>query len=211
MPRPKLKSDDEVLEAATVVLKRCGPIEFTLSGVAKEVGLSRAALIQRFTNRDTLLVRMMERGVEQVRHYLNAIPIGAGPQGLWEFLQVLVRSMKHSQRLLGELSHLGTSSVPELRTLAIQRNRAVVEGIRKRLPPGAPAAAELLLHSVIAGATMQWAVDPDGELADHVLAQIAAILCLMFPEHDDFQLLRHMRKRRCAESLRQATNTTVVD
>lgn len=43
MPRPKLKSDDEVLEAATVVLKRCGPIEFTLSGVAKEVGLSRAA------------------------------------------------------------------------------------------------------------------------------------------------------------------------
>ncbi|EEF7217992.1 TetR/AcrR family transcriptional regulator, partial [Escherichia coli] len=23
MPRPKLKSDDEVLEAATVVLKRC--------------------------------------------------------------------------------------------------------------------------------------------------------------------------------------------
>lgn len=66
MPRPKLKSDDEVLEAATVVLKRCGPIEFTLSGVAKEVGLSRAALIQRFTNRDTLLVRMMERGVEQV-------------------------------------------------------------------------------------------------------------------------------------------------
>lgn len=62
MPRPKLKSDDEVLEAATVVLKRCGPIEFTLSGVAKEVGLSRAALIQRFTNRDTLLVRMMERG-----------------------------------------------------------------------------------------------------------------------------------------------------
>ncbi|HBB6052775.1 TPA: TetR/AcrR family transcriptional regulator, partial [Escherichia coli] len=54
----------------------------------------------------------------------------------------------------------------------------------------APAAAELLLHSVIAGATMQWAVDPDGELADHVLAQIAAILCLMFPEHDDFQLLQ---------------------
>lgn len=75
MPRPKLKSDDEVLEAATVVLKRCGPIEFTLSGVAKEVGLSRAALIQRFTNRDTLLVRMMERGVEQVRHYRHCCKV----------------------------------------------------------------------------------------------------------------------------------------
>lgn len=165
MPRPKLKSDDEVLEAATVVLKRCGPIEFTLSGVAKEVGLSRAALIQRFTNRDTLLVRMMERGVEQVRHYLNAIPIGAGPQGLWEFLQVLVRSMNtRNDFSVNYLISWYELQVPELRTLAIQRNRAVVEGIRKRLPPGAPAAAELLLHSVIAGATMQWAVDPDGEL-----------------------------------------------
>ncbi|WP_319950150.1 TetR/AcrR family transcriptional regulator [Klebsiella pneumoniae] len=137
MPRPKLKSDDEVLEAATVVLKRCGPIEFTLSGVAKEVGLSRAALIQRFTNRDTLLVRMMERGVEQVRHYLNAIPIGAGPQGLWEFLQVLVRSMNtRNDFSVNYLISWYELQVPELRTLAIQRNRAVVEGIRKRLPPG---------------------------------------------------------------------------
>lgn len=72
MPRPKLKSDDEVLEAATAVLKRCGPINFTLSEVANEVGLSRAALIQRFTNRDTLLVRMMERSVGQVRVHLDA-------------------------------------------------------------------------------------------------------------------------------------------
>ncbi len=106
MPRPKLKSDDEVLEAATVVLKRCGPIEFTLSGVAKEVGLSRAALIQRFTNRDTLLVRMMERGVRagaalpecdtDRRRAARALGIFAGARSEHE----------HSQRLLGELSHL---------------------------------------------------------------------------------------------------------
>lgn len=209
MPRPKLKSDDEVLEAATVVLKRCGPIEFTLSGVAKEVGLSRAALIQRFTNRDTLLVRMMERGVEQVRHYLNAIPIGAGPQGLWEFLQVLVRSMNTRNDFSVNYLISGTSS--GCRSYARDPAEPRGGGGSASDCPGAPAAAELLLHSVIAGATMQWAVDPDGELADHVLAQIAAILCLMFPEHDDFQLLQHMRKRRCAESLRQATNTTVVD
>ncbi|MDU9462744.1 TetR/AcrR family transcriptional regulator, partial [Escherichia coli] len=59
MPRPKLKSDDEVLEAAPAVLKRCGPIEFTLSGVAKAVGLSRPAFPTPFTTPDTQLVRMM--------------------------------------------------------------------------------------------------------------------------------------------------------
>lgn len=93
MPRPKLKSDDEVLGAASAVLKRCGPMSFTLNEVAKEVGLSRAALIQRFTNRDTLLVRMMERSVAQVQIHLDAMPAAPGPDGLWEFLQVLVRSM----------------------------------------------------------------------------------------------------------------------
>ena len=191
MPRPKLKSDDEVLEAATAVLKRCGPIDFMLSGVAKEAGLSRATLIQRFTNRDTLLVRMMERGVAQVRRYLDAMPLGAGPQGLWEFLQALVRSMNaRNDFSVNYLISWYELQVPELRTLAIQRNRAVVEGIRKRLPPGAVAEAELLLHSVIAGATTQWAVDPNGELADYVLAQIAATLRLMFPEQDDFQILQ---------------------
>lgn len=188
MPRPKLKSDDEVLEAATAVLKRYGPISFTLSEVANEVGLSRAALIQRFTNRDTLLVRMMERSVGQVRVHLDAMPAGAGPEGLWDFLQVLVRSM--STRYDFSVNFLISwyeLQVPELRKLSIERSRSVVEGIRKRLPPGAPAGAELLLHSVIAGATTQWATDPYGELADHVLAQIAAVLRLMFPDHKGFR------------------------
>jgi AcrR family transcriptional regulator len=185
MPRPKLRSDDEVLEAATGVLKRCGPIGFTLSEVAKEVGLSRAALIQRFTNRDTLLLRMMERSVRQVQIHLDAMPSGAGPQGLWDFLQVLVRSMStHYDFSVNFLISWYELQVPELRKLAIQRNRSVVEGIRKRLPTGASAGAELFLHCIIAGATTQWAVDPRGELADHVLAHVAAALRLMFPDQE---------------------------
>ncbi|WP_407214896.1 TetR/AcrR family transcriptional regulator [Enterobacter kobei] len=126
MPRPELKSDDEVLEAATVVLKRCGPIEFTLSGVAKEVGLSRAALIQRFTNRDTLLVRMMERGVEQVRHYLNARSIGAGPQGPGNFCRC-ARSSMNTRNDFGELSHLPVRA-PKSRSYARLRSQRKPRG-----------------------------------------------------------------------------------
>ena len=47
MPRPKLHSDVEILQKAKVVLLREGPVDFTLSDVAKAVGMSRAALIQR--------------------------------------------------------------------------------------------------------------------------------------------------------------------
>nr|BDV16991.1 macrolide 2'-phosphotransferase [Escherichia coli] len=189
MPRPKLKSDDEVLEAATVVLKRCGPIEFTLSGVAKEVGLSRSvnpALHQpRYAaGEDDGARRRAGAALPECdtdrRRAARALGIFAGARSEHE----------HSQRLLGELSHLLVRAPGAGATHACDPAEPRGGGGSASDCPSAPAAAELLLHSVIAGATMQWAVDPDGELADHVLAQIAAILCLMFPEHDDFQLLQ---------------------
>lgn len=196
MPRPKLKSDEEVLEAAQRVLKRRGPIEFTLSDVAIEAGLSRAALIQRFSNRDTLLVRMMERSVAEVERYLDALPASPGPEGLWEFLQALVRSMgTHYDFSVNFLISWYELQSAELRALAIRRTRAVVEAIRKRLPRGAPARAELLLHSVIAGATTQWTTDPHSELADYVLAQLAVTLGSMFPKHRGFRYAKSASAR----------------
>ncbi len=183
MPRPKLKSDAEILDAANMVLKRCGPLHFTLNAVAKEVGLSRAAIIQRFGNRDQLLERMMARGVCQVRAHLAAMPAGTGPDLLWDFLCALVRSM--STRYDFSVNFLISwyeTQVPALRALAMQRNQAVVEGIHQRLPCAAPAGAAQLIHAVIAGATTQWAMAPQGELAEHVLTQVAALLRLLFPE-----------------------------
>lgn len=50
-------------------------------------------------------------------------------------MQVLVRSMNtRNDFSVNYLISWYELQVPELRTLAIQRNRAVVEGIRKRLP-----------------------------------------------------------------------------
>lgn len=190
MPRPKLKTDDEVLDAATLVLKRYGPIDFTLSEVSNAVGLSRATLIQRFTNRDTLLVKMMERSLAQVRSHLDAMPKHPGSKGLWLFLQTLVRSMNTNYDFsVNFLISWYEVQIPELHALAIQRNRSVVDAIRGRLPADAPMHAEVLIHAVIAGATTQWASEQRGELADYVLVQLAALLHLMFPNQDDFRIL----------------------
>ena len=195
MPRPKLRSDDEILDAAVAVLRDRGPLAFTLSDVAAAVGLSRAALIQRFTNRDTLLVRMMRRSIAQARVHLDAIPIGPGPQGLWTFLQSLLRSM--NTRYDFSVNFLITwyeLQVPELRALARQRTRAAIAELDRRLPRGAPAGAAPLLHAVIAGAATQWTTEPRGTLADYVLAQLAATLRLMFPSHPTpFALPRRRR------------------
>ena len=90
--------------------------------------------------------------------------------------------------------------MPELRTLCDPAEPRGGGGSASDCP-SAPAAAELLhcARSSLAR-RCEWAVDPDGELADHVLARIAAILCLMFPEPRRFPAHsgHFMRKRRCA-------------
>ena len=182
MARPKLKSDDEVLDAANAVLKRRGPLEFTLNDVGEEVGLSRAALIQRFTNKETLLHRMSERDVKRVREELAKLPATAGPQGVWQFLQVLVRGMGRGYDFsVNALITWYETQHPDLRRLAARRARYVRDAIRQRLPEDAPPNAAVLLHSVLIGASMQWVVAPRRKLADEVLAQVAAALRLLFP------------------------------
>ena len=183
MARPKLRSDDEVLDAANKVLKRLGPIDFTLNDVALEVGLSRAALIQRFTNKETLIIRMMERDVAQVREHLARLPAEAGPEGLWEFLQVLIRGMGQGYDFsVNALISWYETQLPELQALSAQRVRYVQEAIRERLPPDAPRGAAALIHSVIIGASIQRMTAPRRKLADFVLGQVKETLKLLFPK-----------------------------
>src|SRR5512145_2520876 len=96
--RPKLLSDDEVLDATREVIRRRGPAHFTLADVAAEVGLARSTLIQRFQNRDGLYHRVMERGTNRLQSELDALPGGTEPQELWRFLHTLV-SVLRSERI----------------------------------------------------------------------------------------------------------------
>lgn len=69
MPRPKLHSDEFILDTALGILLQKGPSAFTLSDVAEAVGISRAALIQRFKDKATLHRKVMERTTQEVRDY----------------------------------------------------------------------------------------------------------------------------------------------
>jgi TetR/AcrR family macrolide resistance operon transcriptional repressor len=91
MPRPKLISDDQVLDATRKVMLRQGVAGFTLSDVAEEVGLSRAALIQRFDNRAGLEARVAAQGVEALRQLIAAEAIGnKGPHLALGFLETVL-------------------------------------------------------------------------------------------------------------------------
>lgn len=186
MPRPKLVSDEAVLDAANEVLIERGSASFTLSDIAVKVGLSRAALIQRFQSREVILREMAKREVVQTERYLNSLPLDASIEGLWSFLREIVGSMgagkNFGARVL--IAWMETRD-PHLRVMANERYELVQKAIAIRVPPTviAPSMLARHLHAVIAGATMQWIVSGDDDLAEYVLLRLTEALSMIFPGH----------------------------
>lgn len=183
MPRPKRVSDGDVLDAANMVLAERGMTDFTLADIARKVGLSRAALIQRFGDRNAILHRMAEREVEMTREYLASIPLETGITGLWRFLREIVHGMGSG----GDFSVRVAIAALEVRdrqlkALADERYSLVQAAIEERIPD-LPEKSLLAghLHAVIAGATMQWVVKDHPDLAGYVLDRTKDALSIRFP------------------------------
>ncbi|WP_430448937.1 TetR/AcrR family transcriptional regulator [Rhodophyticola sp.] len=149
MPRPKLHSDEFVLETALSVLLRKGPSAFTLTDVADTVGISRSALIQRFKDKSTLHQKVMQRTTQDVRDYFANADFEKGLDPLWLMLKDLIAGMGSGSEIEGYLLLLwGDVQEPSLRVLAAERNRLVLKAIETRLPdtPHAPEPTALLVR-----------------------------------------------------------------
>lgn len=187
MPRPKLHSDEFILDHALAVLLAKGPSAFTLSDVAQSVSMSRAALIQRFRDKANLHHQVMLRLTQQTRdHFATADP-ATGLQPLWAMLTDLIAGMGAGSGTEGYLLLLWADvQEPELRALALERQQMVRAAIQDRLPdqPHPPAPTALLVQSVIQGACMQWLVEPRGELSGFMLDQTRSLLSVLYPDHE---------------------------
>ena len=173
MPRPKTVSDEAVLAAALDVLAQRGT-GFTLSQLAERVGLSRATLIQRFGDRDAILLRMAQHEVELTRSWLDSLPVAVGRDAAWDFIVEIVTSMGAGDGfgVRVAMAALETEEAA-LRACASARYRLVEEAIAARLPAGAEREQIAVhLHTVIAGATMHWvASDQSVGLDTYVLTR----------------------------------------
>ncbi|MEX5441495.1 macrolide resistance transcriptional regulator MphR(F) [Acinetobacter indicus] len=185
MPRPKTVDDNTVLDAALKIMLRPQREAFTLSDVATEVGLSRAALIQRFQNRDGLQLRVAERGLQMLEEYLQEAPSHQGVDDVRTFLRTLVNSMGSDDRLPSLLMMLRDDMVDkELNTIAKARNRLIRNAISERLPDASEGQNDMLaslIQATMQGAALQAGVDSPSELKRHILDHIRLQLDLIFP------------------------------
>jgi AcrR family transcriptional regulator len=176
MPRRKSISDEEILDRALPLMAAAGPAGFTLADVARAVGVAPATLLQRFGDKQTLIERAFARDNERFVPWLESLPEGVGAD-------VVVRIYSEATLLFGENPSLSDHLLwlredirdPALNRLARHRFRLFREAIVRRLPPlPIPAdRAARLLDAQYHGAVVQWALDPQGRLADFVAESLS--------------------------------------
>lgn len=71
-PRPRLATDEEILDATARAVSRLGPHRLTLAEVARDAGLSAATLVQRFGSKRGLLLAFARQAGEVSRVELAA-------------------------------------------------------------------------------------------------------------------------------------------
>jgi AcrR family transcriptional regulator len=183
MPRRKILSDDEILERALPVMARAGPAGFTLTDLAAETGLSPATLLQRFGSKRALIERAFTRDNERFAQWIADLPAGRGTEATLAVYRAATESF-HSEphdELADHLLWLREDiRDPVFNKLARARFALFRAAILKRLPPTRLPAAEVsrLLDAQCHGAIMQWAIEPKGSLAGHVMKSLAAVLRL---------------------------------
>lgn len=82
MARPLSVTDSQILDAMNAALVELGTHGLSISEVARRVGLSRAAISQRFGTLDDLKRLLMKRLLREFEERLAAVRIEAGAPGL---------------------------------------------------------------------------------------------------------------------------------
>lgn len=177
MPRPKTRSDAEVMKGLGRVLLRKGPHDFTLADVAGEVSLAPATLVQRYGTKRRLLLRFVREEARRAETPFRRAAAGGGTP------LVILRRALHAaaeevrvRRALANSMALLVEDVRDegLRRLAGRHARETVDLIERYLVEAAAAAelppmedARRLAEAVYAawnGALIQWGLRGEGSL-----------------------------------------------
>jgi AcrR family transcriptional regulator len=187
-PRPRQVSDENILRAVFRAIARLGPATLTLADVAKEAGISAAALVQRFGSKRALLL---------------ATAADAAGGGAYIFPALRARYSSPVAALIGLadcMELMGTTPAEIGNNLAFFRvdltdadfhrhalaaSRGMHAGIRE-LVRDAIYEGELIrchgdrlasaLLATLNGSLLNWAVHREGRLADWIRRDVRTVL-----------------------------------
>jgi AcrR family transcriptional regulator len=175
MPRAKKISDDEVLEAVARVMFAHAPADFTLAAAAKETGLSPSTLLQRFGDKQRLIVRALSRDTGEFERLLAEAPPGRSREAVMDLFWLMTPDIADPTLFADQLLWLREDfRDPEINAISRARFGRMRAAIAERLPPlaVAPEIAVRLLEAQWHGAMIQWGFFQEGRLAEYVAQRL---------------------------------------
>lgn len=187
MPRPKTRSDDEVLRAAVDLVRDGGIERLTFAALAEGCGLSAATLVQRFGTKAALRQRALLRAWDDLdaRTAELARTVPATPDGAVELLVGLSHQYGDEQEYRAGLLLLLHEDLrdPVLRERGAIWGETLMAALDERFAtvPDAPPRIGYALATHWQGALTWWAFRPSRPVAEHVAASLREALATLVP------------------------------
>jgi TetR/AcrR family macrolide resistance operon transcriptional repressor len=159
MARPLTATDDDIVKAAYAVVQRVGYEGFTISEVARQLGLTRAAITQRFGSADQLKTIVCRLTAEQLEGLINQLSAVPGPEGLLEFATFLGGMIGSRENLSSFLQGYSRTIHDQVRLqLEERRGRAMRAAIQRVMPPCnvVPEIAADMFMTFMSGSMLAW-------------------------------------------------------
>ena len=187
MARQQTASDEQILQAALRVIVRRGHDAFTLSDVAQEVGLSRAAIILRFKGTQALKLSLTAYIVERFVQALRSLPVSRSGDGLLRFVAFIggMISTPGSLTAFMRTYHVNVKD-EQFARLEHRRTEAMREAISQRMPALAIShdSAVTAFFAHIGGSLMQWEVLSGTDARSYLVERTKEWLTLAHVAHD---------------------------
>ena len=187
-PRPREKSDTDLLEGTMRVINRIGPARMTLAEVAVEVGMAPATLVQRFGSKRGLLLAVARHGAETVSEQFGQIrrEHDSALAALSAVAICMTRMVETPETLANSLAFLQMDLAdPEFHRHALAHAAAMRVEIRSlldaaieggELAPGDTRALARAIHGLLNGSLLTWAIDRDGAVEKRVREDLEVML-----------------------------------
>jgi AcrR family transcriptional regulator len=187
-PRPRQVSDEEILQAALRAIVRKGPGRMTLGDVGQEVGVSAAAIVQRFGSKRRLLLAIAAQGPEANRRMFESLRAShpSPVKALLALADGMGQLGKTPVEIANSLAFLQIDLIDaEFHRHALGSSTSIHEGIRG-LVQDAQSSGQLVrtdatrlawaIQSAMNGSLLNWAIHREGELAAWIRRDLETVL-----------------------------------
>jgi AcrR family transcriptional regulator len=187
-PRPRVTTDEAILEATARAISRFGPARLTLAHVAAEVGVAPATLLQRFGSKRGLLLALARQASAATGEQYAALR-AAHPSPLAALFAVadcMAGMAPTPEALANHLAFLHIDLTdPEFHQLALEQAhagrgelRAILDAAVKagELAPCDTARLARAVQVTLGGGLIAWAIEREGTAAEWLRDDLEMLL-----------------------------------